>query len=97
MLVICNISLSSFYFGYTIIYLSVIDFQVVMNIFAIDLSRNFSEGLLTSCVPIGGLLGAYVSYYFIKSLSRKYLLSHSEPHSYMSTTWLSLSGFSFSS
>jgi hypothetical protein len=35
MLIISNISLSSFYFGYMIIYLSVIDFGVVMDIYGV--------------------------------------------------------------
>jgi len=71
MLLIANVSLSSFYFGYTIIYLSVIDFTVVMDIYAIDISKSDAEGLLTFCVPLGGCLGALASSYFINKVSRR--------------------------
>ena len=39
LLLISNISLSSFYFGYMIIYLTTIDFGVVMRVFSIDIER----------------------------------------------------------
>lgn len=86
LLVISNVSLSSFYFGYTIIYLSVLDFNLVIRIFDINISRSLAEGLITSCVPIGGLIGAYFSSYFIKHLSRRYLDLHQDRLSSTSTT-----------
>jgi hypothetical protein len=71
LLIIVVISLSSFYFGYTIIYLSVIDFYTVIDIFSIDMERKNAEGLLTFCVPLGGLIGAWASSYFINNISRR--------------------------
>ena len=71
MLIITNICLSSFYFGYTIIYLSVIDFKVIMKIYGIEMGKGDAEGLLTFCVPLGGCLGALASSYFIKKVSRR--------------------------
>lgn len=67
-----TIGLSSFYFGYTIIYLSVLDFGAVMRIFAIEMEEADAEGLLTFCVQLGGLFGSALSGCFIRRLSRMY-------------------------
>lgn len=72
LLLIVNISLSSFYFGYIIIYLNVIDFDTVIKIFSIDMEKAQAEGFLTFCVPLGGLFGSLLSSYFIKNISRRY-------------------------
>lgn len=66
-----NISLSSLYFGYTIIYLNVIDFATVMDIFGITMERSQAQGFLTFCVPLGGLFGSLLSSYFLKNVSRR--------------------------
>lgn len=70
--IVANISLGSFYFGYTIIYLSVIDFDTIIIIFDIQISRNAALGMLTFCVPVGGLIGSFFSSYFIQHFSRRY-------------------------
>lgn len=72
MLIVINTSLSSFYFGYSLIYLSVIDFGVVMKQYKIDMNRPDAEGILTFCVPLGGILGAFCSSYFIHKATRRY-------------------------
>jgi hypothetical protein len=71
LLLIINMSLSSFYFGYTIIYLNVIQFDTVMKIFNINMQKSQAEGFLTFCVPLGGLFGSFLSSYFISNISRK--------------------------
>jgi hypothetical protein len=55
-----------------IIYLSVIDFGVVMDIYGVQMDRADAEGLLTFCVPLGGFIGALCSSYFISKVSRRY-------------------------
>jgi hypothetical protein len=69
--VIINVCLSAFYFGYMIIYLSVIDFDAIRKVFSIDMDPAVAEGLLTFCVPLGGLFGSYFSSFFISRLSRR--------------------------
>jgi hypothetical protein len=71
LMAIVNISLSAFYFGYTILYLSVIDFGTVIKIYGIEMEPSTAEGILTFCVPLGGLFGALSSSYFIRNLSRR--------------------------
>lgn len=55
-----------------IIYLSVIDFAAIMQVFNINMDPALAEGLLTFCVPLGGLFGSYFSSFFITRLSRRY-------------------------
>lgn len=71
LLLMINISLSSLYFGYTIIYLNVIDFATVMDIFGITMEKSQAQGFLTFCVPLGGLFGSLLSSYFLKNVSRR--------------------------
>lgn len=42
-----------------------------MNVYNITWKKSVAEGLLIGCVPIGGGLGAFLSYYLLKRFSRK--------------------------
>lgn len=70
-LIVWNIALSSFYFGYSVVYLGQIETPTLQNIFSIDLSRGTTEGVLNGCIPIGALFGALSSSYFINRFSRR--------------------------
>jgi hypothetical protein len=74
MLQIMVVSLSSFYFGYCMVYLSSIDFLTIISIYHITLDRNFAQGMLFACIPIGGAIGAMISGIFIARFSRRYLI-----------------------
>lgn len=70
-LIVWNIALSSFYFGYSIVYLGQIDTNTLKDVFSIDLSKGTTEGVLNGCIPIGALFGALSSSFFISRFSRR--------------------------
>lgn len=76
-MVVSTFSLSSFYFGYIIMYMSVIEFETIIAVFDIQMSKANAEGLLTFFVPLGGLIGSYLSSYFINNVSRRSSFSYS--------------------
>ena len=63
--------MSSFYFGYTLIYLSAIDFAVIAQEYSIDFDVNLAQGIMQGIMPIGGTIGALTSTYFVSKLSRR--------------------------
>jgi hypothetical protein len=69
------VCLSNIYFGYTLIYLSAVDFPVIAKIFGIDYDIHTAQGIFQGVVPIGGALGAFFSSYFIEKFSRRYIKS----------------------
>lgn len=86
MLLVINFSLSSFYFGYTIIYVNVVSFSTIMDVFNVTMEKSKAEGLLTFCVPLGGLFGAFLSSEFISKISRRYIIKYKEILYFISTT-----------
>ena len=70
-LIILNISLSFFYFGYSIVYLGSIDIATLKKIYVTDISDGTASGVLNGCVPIGALFGALGSTFFIARFSRR--------------------------
>jgi len=68
MLTVC---ISLFYFGYTLIYISTISFNVIVEDFKIDFNKSIAQGIFQGIVPIGGAVGAVSSAYFLQNLSRK--------------------------
>jgi len=70
-LIIANFSLSSFYFGYIIMYMSIIDFETITQVFGITMNKANAQGILTFFVPLGGLIGSFLSSYFINNISRR--------------------------
>lgn len=72
-LMILNICMSPFYFGYTIQYLGTFDIELTMKLYNItSMSKETANGLLQGCVPIGAGIGALTSFLLLKYLSRKY-------------------------
>lgn len=71
LLMILNICMSPFYFGYTITYMGTFNFQMVANIYNITIFDSAAEGIYNGCVPIGGGIGALTSFLLLKYLSRK--------------------------
>ena len=78
----CTLSLSNLFFGYTLVYLSAIDFPVIAKIYSIDFDLNFAQGLFQGVLPIGGAVGALSSSYLVTKLSRKYF------NNYLETTFI---------
>ena len=60
-MIIFNIALSSFFFGYAMVYLPSIDFDAIYKMYGIQINKQFAQGILVACVPIGGGLGAVSS------------------------------------
>lgn len=65
------ICISEIYFGYTLIYLSAIDFHVIVEKYAIDFDVTTAEGIFQGIMALGGALGALSSSYFVTVFSRK--------------------------
>lgn len=70
-LMVLNICMSPFYFGYGIAYFGTFDYKVIREIFKVTLKDDVAEGLLQGCVPIGAGLGALGSFLVLKYFSRK--------------------------
>jgi hypothetical protein len=63
--------MSLFYNGYTLIYISAINFNVIAEDFKIDFSKSVAQGIFQGIVPIGGAVGCLSSAYFLQTFSRK--------------------------
>lgn len=72
-MIIFNIALSSFFFGYAMVYLPAIDFGAIYKLYGIQINKQMAQGILVACVPIGGGLGAVSSSLLIDRFSRRYL------------------------
>ena len=72
LIMVINLGMSPFYFGYTIAYFSSIDIEVLMSIYGITWQKTLAQGLFTGCVPIGAGIGAVSSGILLKKLSRRY-------------------------
>lgn len=72
-LMVFNIALSSFYFGYIIVYLGQIPIKTLKEIFTIDLDDGTASGVLNGCIPVGALVGALSSSILISKFSRRYI------------------------
>ena len=70
MLIVVNLSLSNFYFGYCLAYLSTVDFHLVTCVFKVNLSYETARGVITGCIPIGALLGALAGKKLLHMFSR---------------------------
>lgn len=46
-------------------YLSAIDFLTIISVYHVTLDKNFAQGMLVACIPIGGAVGAALSGFFI--------------------------------
>ena len=71
-MIISTIALSSFYFGYAMVYLPAMDFQSIYTLYHIPISYSVAQGILVACVPIGGGIGAVSSSLLIQKFSRRY-------------------------
>jgi hypothetical protein len=73
-----TICISEIYFGYALIYLSAIDFTVIVNIYSTDFNIHVARGLFQGIVPIGRAVEAIASPYFVSKLSRRSLIINLE-------------------
>ena len=74
----CTLTLSNLFFGFTLVYLSALDFPVIAQIYSIDFDLHFAQGLFQGVLPIGGAVGALSSSYLVSKLSRKYFNNNSD-------------------
>lgn len=70
-LIVLNIALSCFYFGYCIVYFGQIQIEAIRDLIGFDVDLNVAKGLLNGCIPVGALLGALSSSILIKKFSRR--------------------------
>lgn len=80
------ICISEIYFGYTLIYLSAIDFKVIAKNFNIDFDLYLAQGVFQGIIPIGGAVGAISSTFFVSKLSRRYILTYIDKSSFCLTS-----------
>ena len=71
MLIVINLSLSNFYFGYCLVYISTVDFNTVMKTFEVTMPTETARGVLTGCIPFGALFGALLGKKLIHVFSRR--------------------------
>ena len=69
-----NIALSSFYFGYCIVYFGQLNIKKISQIFSINIDENTAKGVLNGCTPLGALVGALASFFLISMFSRRYAI-----------------------
>jgi len=65
------ICISEIYFGYVLITISAIDFVVIVERYGIDFDVSTAQGLFQGIVSVGGAIGALITGYFVKMMSRK--------------------------
>jgi TRAP-type C4-dicarboxylate transport system permease small subunit len=85
---IFTLCISEFYFGYTLIYLSAIDFNTIITEYSITMEPSVAEGIFQGIVPIGGAIGAFSSALILSRLSRKYQLVNSGNVFYSLALWV---------
>lgn len=71
MLMVLNIALSSFYFGYSMVYFGQLDISAILDVLSFSMDPNVAKGLLNGCIPVGGLFGALSSSLLLSKLSRR--------------------------
>ena len=86
-----NIALSSFYFGYCIVYFGQVKIEAIKEIFAFDVDLSIAKGLLNGCIPVGALFGALSSSILLAKFSRRYQTIYLETVSFSLTSAPSLS------
>jgi hypothetical protein len=74
----CTLTLSNLFFGFTLVYLSAVDFPIIAKIYSIDIDLHFAQGLFQGVLPIGGAVGALSSSSLVSKLSRKYFNNNIE-------------------
>lgn len=74
MLIVINLSLSNFYFGYCLVYISTVDFHTVIKVWGVDMPIETARGILTGCIPFGALFGALLGKKLIHVFSRRHYL-----------------------
>lgn len=69
-----NASLSAFYAGYSLVYISTFEnFETIINIYDIRIgTQDVTESIITGCVPVGAMIGALISSILLKKFSRRY-------------------------
>lgn len=75
-LMVLNIALSSFYYGYCMVYFAQMKIETMLDILNINsINKSLAGGLLNGVISIGALFGALLSSFLIKYFSRRYLRS----------------------
>jgi MFS family permease len=74
MLIVINLSLSNFYFGYCLVYISTVEFEGVIKTFGVNMPLETARGILTGCIPFGALFGALLGKKLIHVFSRRHYI-----------------------
>lgn len=70
-LMVCNIALSSFYFGYLNNYFSTLSIETMIDVYSIPLKPSSASGVVNGIVPLSSIIGALMSYHLITKMSRR--------------------------
>jgi len=63
--------LTTFYFGYSLVYISVLSDSTLIDIYGSDLERPIAKGLLIGCLTLGAMFGSLFSIFLIPMASRR--------------------------
>ena len=64
-------NLSTFYFGYSMVYFNATDYLTLQRIFSIDMDRGVGEGLFSGCISFGAIFGAALQRVTLQVFGRK--------------------------
>lgn len=87
-LIVANIALGFFYFGYCLVYFGSIPITTILKAYHAAIDQGVAQGILNGCIPVGGFLGSMASSYIIARLSRRYPSPHPGSAYYSSTLQL---------
>jgi hypothetical protein len=73
-LIVCNIALSTFYYGYLNNSFSTLNIVTMIQIFQIPLSPGTALGVVNGIIPLSSIVGAAINYHFVTKLSRRVII-----------------------
>ena len=69
----CTLNISTFYFGYSMIYFGSIPIETARQVYHISVNPAIASGFINGCVPVGAFFGAVLnSVVLVNKLSRRY-------------------------
>lgn len=77
-LIVFNISLSSFYFGYSVIYFAAVPYETISKIYGIELDVALAQGLLNGAIGVGALFGSFLSSFLLNKFTRRYISDNAD-------------------
>lgn len=63
--------LTTFYFGYSLVYISVLSDSTIVNVYGQGMVPPLAKGFLIGCLTIGAIFGSLLSIFLIPMTSRR--------------------------